>query len=121
MKITVSGTTNSGKTTIAQLIEEALRKAGFEVNNLDPDEQATPPELQETRVRALASRGLRIPIFVEQVREEDERDDLISQYSDMYKDRYRHRPIGGGTRVSTDELRRMVEDLSKIPLSDDDD
>lgn len=36
--VTISGPTKSGKTTIARIIQEALRKAGFEgVVNLDKD------------------------------------------------------------------------------------
>jgi tRNA uridine 5-carbamoylmethylation protein Kti12 len=35
--VVVSGPANSGRTTVARVIAEALASAGFTVNNLDPD------------------------------------------------------------------------------------
>lgn len=37
IKVNVIATTGAGKTTVSRIIENALRDAGFEVTNADPD------------------------------------------------------------------------------------
>ena len=70
LKITITGETASGKTTIALLIQEALMKAGFGVHNADLDvEYGTHyPDLQPKRVEALVERDTLIDIETVQVR-----------------------------------------------------
>lgn len=59
MKVTITGATATGKTTVALLIADALRAAGFSVNETDPDvlEGSAHPELQEARLPAVIARG----------------------------------------------------------------
>jgi hypothetical protein len=48
------------------------------------------------------------------------RDEAISIYSDMYKDRYNVRPrwIEWDT-LTDDDIRRMTDDLAQVPFADD--
>ena len=49
-----------------------------------------------------------------------EHDELASIYSDMYKDRYNHRPRHiDWAALTVEELRRMVDDLDKVPFAED--
>lgn len=53
--------------------------------------------------------------------ERNERNELLSLYSDMYKDRYWHRPGCTDLRtISLADLRRKVDDLAATPLPLDD-
>jgi molybdopterin-guanine dinucleotide biosynthesis protein len=59
LRIQVTGPINSGKTTVALIIEEALRQHGFRVRNLDPDVtmNVKPPTLDDDRIRATAKKS----------------------------------------------------------------
>lgn len=68
--VSVVGPTNTGKTTIARIIEEALKKAGFEVSNLDPDAKNRGQGLfpvETDRMRRLAE-GKKVRIVVANTR-----------------------------------------------------
>lgn len=69
LKIRIEGTANSGKSTIAILIKEALDKAGIESKILDEEmfidfyEQGA----QSKRIEAIKKRGLQVEIEVNQL------------------------------------------------------
>jgi CO dehydrogenase nickel-insertion accessory protein CooC1 len=68
MKITITGYTAEGKTTIASIIGKALRHHGLIVDNQDPDvHQTNYSEHQEKRIVALAARKEIITIEVVQL------------------------------------------------------
>lgn len=70
LKIIVVGATNTGKTTVARLIEESLRANGFrrvEVKDLDPS-----PNKDHIMARIAATKERKISIEVQQVRAEPE-------------------------------------------------
>jgi thymidylate kinase len=64
IKIVISGTTGSGKTTVALEVMQALKRAGFKPVLKDQDGDPTPlyASTQSARVRALASDGLKIEV-----------------------------------------------------------
>jgi len=68
IKIIVAGYCNSGKTSMAQLIEDALRPHGIEVEVIDPDRQAGRdyPQLQPLRLQALAQADVMVTVEVVQ-------------------------------------------------------
>ena len=70
LKVTVSGSTAAGKTTLALLIAKALTDAGLVVENTDDDvaHGAAYGHLQNARVKALAANGTAIVIETVQVR-----------------------------------------------------
>jgi adenylylsulfate kinase-like enzyme len=70
IKVTITGDCNSGKTTLALLIEKVLQDAGFDVANTDVDVVdglAGANKSQDQRLQALASRGEPIVIQTVQV------------------------------------------------------
>jgi adenylylsulfate kinase-like enzyme len=69
MKITITGYTAEGKTTIASIIEKALRHHGLIVDNQDLDVYSMNySEHQPNRVEALVARKEIIPIQIAQLR-----------------------------------------------------
>lgn len=70
VKITISGTTGSGKSTIAIAIDNLLESAGFDVDF--QDEELTTSWLigQPERMDALADRHTKIQIVTEQTHRE---------------------------------------------------
>jgi hypothetical protein len=72
MKITITGYTAEGKTTIASIIEGALRHHGLIVDNQDPDRDnylGNYSEFQAKRIEALVERKEIITIESVQLRE----------------------------------------------------
>ena len=69
LKIIVVGATNTGKSTIAQLIKEALSNAGFDVVNTDDDEINYPVEndIQLLRINNTLLRHPKIEILSQQL------------------------------------------------------
>ena len=70
IKITVSGKCAEGKTTMSLLIADALRQAGFTVNNTDFDVQESSHGnelMQCQRINALAKKYADDPIVIETV------------------------------------------------------
>ena len=62
--ITIAGAPNRGKTTVARLIEEALRKEGFEAVFVDDPGDETPGKAPiEERVAAMKKRPIVIQTF----------------------------------------------------------
>ncbi len=59
LKIQVTGPCGAGKTTIATIIEKALRDSGINVTNTDPDKTFGTDHLhmQEKRVEVIAKRS----------------------------------------------------------------
>lgn len=54
-------------------------------------------------------------------KEQEERAELMSLYSDMYKDRYNTRPRDLERNMPIGKLRTMVKDLESVPWADDGD
>ena len=68
LRIQITGPANTGKTTIALLIEKTLREHGFNVRNVDPDvafATVAKPILQEEKVRAAAAKSRSSSIIIE--------------------------------------------------------
>lgn len=71
LEIKISGTVNSGKSTVAQIIQEALAAHGITMVAVDPDYDANfrfTPEQLKARAAEIARKGTSIRMFQEQVR-----------------------------------------------------
>lgn len=69
MKIIITGTANEGKTTIAKLIADTLRKNGINVKKvIDPDyETLNKIDFQDERLKALKDKNLEVEIETIQI------------------------------------------------------
>ena len=122
MKIIIIGAPAEGKTTVSLLIARALEGIALKVVNTDPDVPAFLNNVcRETRVRALASKGIEVTIETQQTPKvvDHRHAELVSLYSDMYKDRYNHRPRKDWNAFTVEQLQQMVDNLDKVPFSED--
>jgi uridine kinase len=73
MKVTITGITASGKTTVALLIADALRSAGLTVVETDVDvlDGNAHPEHQAGKLKAIIAKGLTIEVATQQLRKVD--------------------------------------------------
>jgi adenylylsulfate kinase-like enzyme len=64
LKVLILGGCASGKTTLAQFIEETLRAHGIEtlVGDIDRELGCDYPEMQEKRLNGLAEQGLKVSV-----------------------------------------------------------
>lgn len=72
IKITVTGFDNTGKTTVAEAIRQALVEAGISVTVQDPDTETAAKRLvvknyQQRRLATLSERGLEVTVEVEEM------------------------------------------------------
>lgn len=69
-KILISGAATAGKSTVAQLIEDALAKAGVSVVVFD-DQPRFSEEAQADRLKSLVEQGLHVDISIAQVQKKN--------------------------------------------------